>query len=43
MVAKNKDLLKAFKTSDHEEVCRVILAKGEMQISEGERQVQYDR
>lgn len=43
VVAKNKDLMKAFKTTDHLECCKFILTKGDVQISEGERQVAYDR
>ena len=32
-MVKNKDLVKAFGTDNHLEVCRVILEKGEMQAS----------
>eukprot|EP00049_Salpingoeca_infusionum_P000968 m.43956 g.43956 ORF g.43956 m.43956 type:complete len:247 (+) comp10808_c0_seq3:326-1066(+) len=36
-VAKTADLVKAFGTDDHEEACLQILAKGELQVSKGER------
>ncbi|CAM9790182.1 unnamed protein product [Pylaiella littoralis] len=39
VLAKNKDLLKAFGTDSQLEVCRIILDKGEMQVSDKERQV----
>ncbi len=32
VLAKNKDLLKAFGTDNQLEVCRIILDKGEMQV-----------
>lgn len=36
-VAKKEDLLKAFGKDDHAEICKEILAKGELQVSEKER------
>lgn len=35
--AKSSDLLKAFGTSDEVEVCKLILQKGQIQVSELER------
>lgn len=32
VLAKNKDLMKAFGTNSQLEVCRIILDKGEMQV-----------
>lgn len=32
MLAKNKDLIKAFGTDNQLEVCRILLDKGEMQV-----------
>ncbi|GBG28010.1 Ribosome maturation protein SBDS [Hondaea fermentalgiana] len=40
IMAKTKDLEKAFGTSDTEAVCRIILSKGSSQVSEGERAMQ---
>eukprot|EP00892_Ulva_mutabilis_P002523 jgi/Ulvmu1/12271/UM087_0005.1 len=40
LVAHNDDLTKAFGTSDREAICREILAKGDLQVSEKERQVE---
>lgn len=37
--AKAKDLKRAFKTTDKDEICKIILAKGELQISDKERDV----
>ena len=37
-VAKAQDLRKAFGTDDHLEVCKIILRKGELQVSPEERQ-----
>lgn len=34
VLAKNKDLIKAFGTDNHVEVCKIILDKGEMQVRE---------
>ncbi|CAN0007569.1 unnamed protein product, partial [Hapterophycus canaliculatus] len=39
VLAKNKDLMKAFGTDNQLEACRIILEKGEMQVSDKERQV----
>lgn len=36
-VAKKEDLIKAFGKDDHVEICKEILAKGELQVSEKER------
>jgi len=36
-VAKKKDLMDAFETVDREAICRVILSKGELQVSDKER------
>lgn len=41
-VAKRDDLKKAFDTDDLNEICRKILAKGELQVSEKERHQQLD-
>ncbi|XP_075220657.1 SBDS ribosome maturation factor [Lycorma delicatula] len=41
-VAKKEDLLKAFGKDDPTEVCKEILAKGELQVSDKERQTQLD-
>lgn len=40
--AKKEDLLKAFNTEDITTICKEILAKGELQISEKERNSQLD-
>ena len=37
LFAPSKDLQKAFKTTDQEEVCRIILDKGQIQVSDMER------
>lgn len=37
-VAKKEDIIKAFGTDNHTEICREILAKGELQITDKERQ-----
>ncbi|KAL1494252.1 hypothetical protein ABEB36_009876 [Hypothenemus hampei] len=42
-VAKKDDLIKAFGTDDQTEVCKQILAKGELQVSDKERQSQIDQ
>lgn len=36
-VAKKEDLIKAFGKEDHVEICKEILTKGELQVSEKER------
>lgn len=38
-VAKKEDFLKAFQTEDQTEICKQILAKGELQVSDKERQL----
>uniref|UniRef100_A0A7R9W567 C2H2-type domain-containing protein n=1 Tax=Pseudictyota dubia TaxID=2749911 RepID=A0A7R9W567_9STRA len=40
--ANSKDLRKAFGTTDEEEVCRIILTKGQEQISDMERSAQLE-
>ncbi|KRT85946.1 hypothetical protein AMK59_385 [Oryctes borbonicus] len=37
-VAKKEDLIKAFGTEDQTEICKEILKKGELQVSDKERQ-----
>jgi len=41
-VAKKEDLVACFKTDDQTEICKQILQKGELQVSEKERHVQQD-
>ncbi|XP_047246682.1 ribosome maturation protein SBDS [Girardinichthys multiradiatus] len=41
-MAKKEDLLKAFGSDDQTEICKQILAKGELQVSEKERQSQQE-
>lgn len=41
-VAKKEDLVKAFGKDDQTEICKDILAKGELQISDKERHTQLD-
>lgn len=41
-VAKKDDLLKAFGKDDHTEICKEILSKGELQVSDKERSSQLD-
>lgn len=41
-VAKREDLQKAFGKTDQTEICKEILEKGELQVSEKERQAQLD-
>uniref|UniRef100_A0A069DQU4 Ribosome maturation protein SBDS n=1 Tax=Panstrongylus megistus TaxID=65343 RepID=A0A069DQU4_9HEMI len=41
-VAKKEDLIKAFGKDDHTEICKEILKKGELQVSDKERQSQLD-
>lgn len=43
ITAKAKDLKAAFGTDDHLECCKIVLEKGELQVSDKERQVQLDR
>ena len=42
IAANNADLLTAFGTTDLMEICHMILAKGDLQISSGERKVQME-
>jgi len=42
-LAKNEDLEKIFKTSNQTDVCKIILSKGELQVSEKERSQQTER
>lgn len=41
-VAKKEDLLKAFGKDDQTEICKEILTKGELQVSDRERQSQLE-
>ncbi|XP_063220771.1 ribosome maturation protein SBDS [Bacillus rossius redtenbacheri] len=41
-VAKKEDLVRAFGTEDQTEVCKEILAKGELQVSDKERNTQLE-
>lgn len=41
-VAKKEDLIKAFGNDDQTEICKLILAKGELQVSEKERNAAND-
>ena len=41
-MAKKDDLVKAFNTPDQTEICKEILMKGDLQVSEKERQAQQD-
>lgn len=43
LMAKTQDLEKSFKTSDQTEICKLILAKGELQVSEKERSQQLEQ
>jgi len=42
IVANDKDLQKAFGTTNYEEICRKILKSGDLQVSEKEREVQLE-
>ena len=42
LLAKKQDLLSAFSTEDQTAICQQILAKGELQVSEKERQVHLE-
>nr|XP_042713728.1 ribosome maturation protein SBDS isoform X3 [Chrysemys picta bellii] len=42
-VAKKEDLLKAFGTEDQTEICKTILTKGELQVSDKERHTQLEQ
>lgn len=41
-VAKKDDLIKAFGKDDHTEICKEILIKGELQVSDKERHLQLE-
>uniref|UniRef100_A0A8C5KKP8 Ribosome maturation protein SDO1/SBDS N-terminal domain-containing protein n=1 Tax=Jaculus jaculus TaxID=51337 RepID=A0A8C5KKP8_JACJA len=41
-VAKKEDLISAFGTDDQTEICKQILTKGEVQVSDKERHTQLD-
>ena len=43
ILAKNADLTRAFDTTDQDAICRIILEKGELQVSDKERQVASER
>ena len=43
VLAKSKDLVTAFGTDDVDEVVKTILAKGELQVSDKERDSQFER
>ena len=43
VLAKAKDMKAAFGTDDVDEVIRIILDKGELQVSGGERDAQQER
>lgn len=40
--AKREDLIKSFGKEDHTEICKEILALGELQVSDRERQSQLE-
>ncbi|XP_076251704.1 SBDS ribosome maturation factor [Rhynchophorus ferrugineus] len=42
-VAKKEDLIKAFNTDNQTEICKQILSKGELQVSDKERQSQIEQ
>jgi len=42
-VAKKEDLLKAFNMDNQTEICKIILEKGELQVSDKERHSQLDQ
>ncbi|EFJ42254.1 hypothetical protein VOLCADRAFT_83724 [Volvox carteri f. nagariensis] len=42
VVAKDKELMAAFGTSDQKAICLEILAKGELQVSDKERKLEYE-
>uniref|UniRef100_A0A8D2QPT3 Ribosome maturation protein SBDS n=1 Tax=Zosterops lateralis melanops TaxID=1220523 RepID=A0A8D2QPT3_ZOSLA len=42
-VAKKEDLVKAFGTDDQTEICKMILSKGELQVSDKERHTQLEQ
>ncbi len=42
MLAKSKDLKTAFGTDDVDEVCKIILTKGDLQVSDKERELHQE-
>jgi ribosome maturation protein SDO1 len=36
-IAKDKDMIAAFGTTNHEQICRIILEKGEFQVGASRR------
>jgi len=42
VIAKKEDLIKSFNTDDEKQICIQILEKGELQVSEKERQIQLE-
>ncbi|KAM6402816.1 LOW QUALITY PROTEIN: ribosome maturation protein SBDS-like [Rhynochetos jubatus] len=42
-VAKKEDLVEAFGTDDQTEICKMILSKGELQVSDKERHTQLEQ
>ncbi|XP_017590766.1 PREDICTED: ribosome maturation protein SBDS [Corvus brachyrhynchos] len=42
-VAKKEDLVQAFGTDDQTEICKMILSKGELQVSDKERHTQLEQ
>jgi len=42
VMAKKEDLIKSFNTDDEKQICIQILEKGELQVSEKERQIQLE-
>ena len=43
VLAKSKNLKEAFGTDDVDEVCKIILARGDLQVSDKERDTQHER
>lgn len=41
-MAKEKDIIEAFKMTDEHKICLEILEKGELQVSQQERKIEYD-
>ncbi|KAL3140164.1 54S ribosomal protein L2 mitochondrial [Trebouxia sp. C0009 RCD-2024] len=41
-LAKHEDLVDVFGTGDEEKICRIILAEGDLQVSDKERQLELD-
>jgi len=42
VLAKDKDLMNVFGTTDQEKICLIILEKGEFQVSDKERKLEYE-